>query len=178
MQDQQPINGRSQWPKIEATIGSTFCTKGNKKVILMADTQSVSHDDLVVCACGGKEYKARDAIDAALFRGQLQAAWKEFLCRVKAEKRAEAMELELDDDAVNEAAESFRYQHDLITAEETEQWLGARGLTLDDFSDYLARQYWHRAVDDEDIEPEDVDFSSAPPELRELFSLELILSGE
>ncbi len=143
----------------------------------MADTQSVSHDDLVVCACGGKEYKARDAIDAALFRGQLHPAWKEFLCRVKAEKRAEELELELDDDAINEAAESFRYQHDLITAEETEQWLGARGLTLDDFSDYLARQYWHSAVD-EDIEPEDVDFTSAPPELRELFTLELILSGE
>ena len=143
----------------------------------MADTQSVSHDDLVVCACGGKEYKARDAIDAALFRGQLQAAWKQFLCRVKAEKRAEELELELDDDAINEAAESFRYQHDLITAEETEQWLGARGLTLDDFSDYLARQYWRGAFD-EDIEPEDVDFTSAPPELRELFTLELILSGE
>jgi len=143
----------------------------------MADTQSVSHDDLVVCASGGKEYKAPDAIDAALLRGQLQAAWKEFLCHVKAEKRAEELELELDDDAINEAAESFRYQHDLITAEETEQWLGARSLTLDDFSDYLARQYWHGAFD-EDIEPEDVDFTSAPPELRELFTLELILSGE
>jgi hypothetical protein len=143
----------------------------------MADAQSVSHDGLVVCAYGGKEYKARDAIDAALFRGQIQAPWKEFLCRVKAEKRAEELELELDDDAINEAAESFRYQQDLITAEETEQWLGARGLTLDDFSDYLARQYWHGALD-EDIEPEDVDFASAPPELQELFTLELILSGE
>src|SRR5260370_25972357 len=143
----------------------------------MADAQSVSHDDLVVCACGRKEYKARDALDAALFRGQVQAAWKEFLCRVKAEKRAEELDLELDDDAINEAAESFRYQHDLITAEETEQWLGARGLTLDDFSDYLARQYFHGAFD-EHIQPVDVDFTSAPPELRELFILELILSGE
>lgn len=143
----------------------------------MADAQSVSHDDLVVCAYGGKEYKARDAIDAALFRGQVQVRWKEFLCRVKAEKRAEEQELELDDDAINEAAESFRYQHDLITAEETEQWLGVRGLTLDDFSDYLARRYWQDALD-EHIEPEDVDYTSAPPELRELFTLELLLSGE
>jgi hypothetical protein len=143
----------------------------------MADTESVSHDDLVVCTCGGQEYKARDAIDAALFRGQIHAAWKEFLCRVKAESRAEELELELDDDAINEAAESFRYQHDLITAEETEQWLGVRGLTLDDFSDYLARQYWPGALDEE-IEPDDVDFTSAAPELRELFASELILSGE
>jgi hypothetical protein len=167
----------SRWPKIEATIGSTFCTKGNTTAILMADTQSVSHDDVVVCVCGGKEYKARDAIDAALFRGEVQLPWTEFLRRVKAEKRAEELELEFDDDAIAEAAESFRYQHDLITAEETEQWLAARGLTLDDFSDYLARQYWHGMLDGE-IETEDVDFTSAPPELRELFNLELLLSGE
>jgi len=75
------------------------------------------------------------------FRRELQAAWKEFLRRVKAEERAEELELELDDDAIGSAAQSFRYQHDLITAEETEQWLGARRLTLDDFSGYFVRQY-------------------------------------
>lgn len=143
----------------------------------MAETQSVSHGGLVVCVCGGKEYKARDAVDAALFRGDIQVPWREFLHGVEAEKRAEELELEFDDDAINEAAESFRYQHDLITAEETEQWLGARGITLDDFADYLARQCWRRTLDEE-IEPENVDFTSAPPELRDLFTLELLLSGE
>ena len=143
----------------------------------MADTQSVSHDDLGVCACGEQEYKARDAIEAALFRGELQPSWTQFLCRLKAEKRADELELELDDDAIDAAAEAFRYQHDLITAEETEQWLTARGLTLDDFGDYFARQHWPVAIEEE-IEPDDIDFASAPPELRELFTAELILSGE
>jgi hypothetical protein len=148
-------------------IGSTFSVENHrKKSTLMADTQSVSHDDVVVCVCGSKDYKARDAIEAAFFRRELQAAWKEFLRRVKAEERAEELELELDDDAIDSAAQSFRYQHDLITAEETEQWLGARGLTLDDFSVYFVREYWHSALDEE-IEPEDVDFPSAPPGLRQ-----------
>ena len=143
----------------------------------MADTQSVSHGDLVVCACGEQEYKARDAIEAALFRGELQPSWMQFLRGLKAEKRADELELELDDDAIDTAAEAFRYQHDLITAEETEQWLAARGLSLDDFSDYFARQYWPAALE-EKVEPDDIDFASAPPEQRELFTAELILSGE
>jgi hypothetical protein len=143
----------------------------------MADTQSVSHDDLVVCACREQEYKARDAIEAALFRGELQPSWTQFLRCLKAEMRADELELELDDDAIDAAAEAFRYQHDLITAEETEQWLAARGLTLDDFGDYFARQRWPGAIEEE-IEPDDIDFASAPPEQRELFTAELILSGE
>jgi hypothetical protein len=143
----------------------------------MADTQSVSHDDLVVCTCGEQEYKARDAIDTALFRGELEPSWTQFLRCLKAEKRADELELELDDDAIDTAAEGFRYNHDLITAEETEQWLATRGLTLDDFGDYFARQHWPGAIEEE-IEPDDINFASAPPELRELFTAELILSGE
>src|SRR2546428_2566211 len=108
----------------------------------MASTDPVSHDQLVVCACGTREYKARDAIEAALFRGELNSVWGEFLSRLAFEKRAEELALELDDDALDSAAETFRYQHDLITAEETEQWLRARCLSLDEFSDYFARQYW------------------------------------
>jgi hypothetical protein len=143
----------------------------------MAGTQSVAHDDLVVCAWGTQEYTARDAIEAALFRGGLDSTWKKFLQCVASEKRAEELEMELDDGALDSAAEAFRYQHDLITAEETEQWLAARGLTLDDFSDYFARKYWSGALE-EKVQPEEVDFVSALPELRELFHADLILSGE
>ncbi len=48
----------------------------------------------------------------------------------------------MDDAAVAAAAEAFRYEHDLITAEETERWLEKRALSLDDFTDYFVRQYW------------------------------------
>jgi len=143
----------------------------------VGDTQSISRDDIAVCVCRGKIYKVRDAIDAALFRGELEPTWKEFLCRMKAEERADELELKVDDDALNEAAEAFRYHHDLIAAEEMEQWLGTRGLTLGEFSDYLARQYWHRNIGEE-LEPEDSDLTSASPELRELFTAELMFSGE
>ena len=143
----------------------------------MPEAQSVSHDELAVCACGGREYKARDAVDAAIFRNQLETSWRGFMARVKAEQRAEELELDFDNDVLDSAAEAFRYQHDLITAEETEQWLTSRGLTLEDFADYFARQHWPDALEEE-IEPDKVDLVGAPPELRDLFITELILSDQ
>src|SRR4029434_10851355 len=104
----------------------------------MPSTDSVLHQDLVVCTSGEQEYTARDAIEAAIFRGEFEDKWQKFLRHVAAEERADELELELDESAISDAAEEFRYRHDLITAEETEAWLANRGLTFDDFSNYFA----------------------------------------
>jgi len=143
----------------------------------MATTESTSGFDLIVCACREKEYTARDAIDAAIFRGELGVKWKEFLGDVEAEKRADELELDLDESAISSAAEAFRYEYDLITAEETEAWLANRGLTFDDFSDYFTRQYCATAIR-EKIVPDEVEYQCASPDLRRSFLTELILSGD
>ena len=142
----------------------------------MPTRDPVLHQDLVVCTYGEKEYTARDTIEAAIFRGELDATWKRFLVRVAAEKQAEEQDLDPDDAAISAAAEAFRYDHDLITAEETEAWLENRGLALDDFSDYFCRQYYASVL--QDIVADDVEYISASSALRELFVAELILSGE
>jgi hypothetical protein len=142
----------------------------------MPSPAPVSHQDLVVCTCGEQEYTARDTIEAAIFRGELDATWKRFLQRVAAEKQAEEQELDPDEAAISAAAEAFRYDHDLITAEETEAWLENRGLTFDDFTDYFYRQHYASVL--QDIVAEAVEYISAPSALRELFVTELILSGE
>src|ERR1700745_1808164 len=139
----------------------------------MPSTDSVSHQDLVVCASGEKQYTAPDAVYAALFRGEFEEKWQEFFHHMAAEQRADELELELDESAISAAAEQFRYEHDLITAEETEAWLANRGLTLDEFSDHFARQYCARAIS-EGLSPEQIAYSSADSELRELFTGELI----
>jgi hypothetical protein len=143
----------------------------------MSSTESVSPDKVIVCACGTHEYTARDAIDAAIFRGELEEKWQTFLGHIAAEERADELELELDESAISAAAEEFRYRHDLITAEETETWLANRGLTFGDFSAYFARQYCVGAVD-EGFSFEPIGYMSAPPELHHLFVAELILSGQ
>lgn len=126
---------------------------------------------------GGRDYTVRDVIDAAYFRGELKPRWDELLRGVEAEKEASASDLEFDDEAITSAAEAFRYDHDLITAEETEHWLEERGLTLVDFGDYFTRAYWRNALDAK-VNAEPIAFRSAPPELRELLTTELFFSGE
>ena len=142
----------------------------------MSSTESVSPHDVIVCACGTQEYTARDAIDAAIFRGEFEEKWQTFLCHIAAEERAGELELEVDESAISAAAEEFRYQHDLITAEETEAWLTNRGLTFEDFSDYFARQYCVGAIDQR-ICSDQIGYTTADPDLRDLFVAELILSG-
>jgi hypothetical protein len=143
----------------------------------MPTRESVSRHDLIVCACGEQEYTARDGIDAAIFRGELEVRWKEFLEAVEAEKRSDELDLDLDGAAISSARDAFRYEYDLITAEETEEWLANRGLTPDDFIDYFTRHYRANALHEE-LVPDEVEYNSASPELRELFLAELILSGE
>ena len=157
--------------------GSTFCQKDVKELPSMPTTESVSLYDLIVCACGAQEYTARDAIDAAIFRDELDLEWKEFLHRVEAERRGDELDLDLDESTISSAAEAFRYEHDLITAEETEAWLANRALSFDDFSDYFTRDYYASTLH-EDIVPDEIEYNSASPELRQLFVAELILSGE
>ena len=47
-----------------------------------------------------------------------------------------------DDERLQAMSDQFRYERDLITAEETERWLEDRGLTLDDFNAHFLRHYW------------------------------------
>src|SRR6184192_4199851 len=143
----------------------------------MSSTGSVSLHDLIVCACGKHEYSARDAIDAAIFRDELDLEWKEFLHRVEAERRGDELDLDLDESTISSAAEAFRYEYDLITAEETEAWLANRSLTFDDFSDYFTRQYFATAIR-EKVAPDEVEYQCASPDLRRSFLTELILSGD
>ena len=140
------------------------------------ETDTVLIEQKVIFVCEDRSLTGRDVIDAAIFRGELEPEWNHLLRLLAAERRAEEQSLELEDDAIDTAAEQFRYQHDLITAEETEQWLATRGLNLGDFSDYFVRQYWSDKWDD--LEAEELDYFSAPNETRKILIDELILSGK
>src|SRR4030095_15745632 len=130
----------------------------------------------VIFGCGDRSYTVGDVIDGALFRGALEPEWKNLLRLLAAENKADEQDLEFDDDAIDAAAERFRYEHDLITAEETEQWLAGRGLALDDFSGFFVRHFWGEQWDN--VEPAAIDYLSAPNEMRELLTNELLLTGE
>ena len=133
--------------------------------------------DRTVFSMGAHAFSVRDMLAAAHFRGELVEPWRHFQRVVAAEARADENGQEVDDAAIDGAVERFRYQYDLITAEETERWVQDRGLTLGDFGAYFVRHYWG---DTESGEWPDkaLDYLAAPEELRDLFLVDLVLSGE
>ena len=139
------------------------------------ESQPVVEEGVAIFTCGDNSYTDRDVIDAAFFRGELQPVWNELLRCVECE--AQSGDADMEESAIDAAVEKFRYDHDLITAEETEQWLEARGLTMDDFGNYFGRHYWGNALRDK-VQAKPSDYLSAPAEIREMLRAETILAGE
>ena len=143
----------------------------------MQNAQPVSKPALAVFRCGERRVAAGEIIAAAHFRGELEPMWQRLLRSIATEEKAAEMELELDETAFQTMSENFRYERDLITGDETERWLEERGLTLADFSVHFARRYWTETLKEE-LEPERIEYLSAQPELRDLLTADLFLSGE
>lgn len=64
--------------------------------------------------------------------------------RLACQAYAEEEGFELDIEELQAAAEDYRYERNLITAEEVESWLQEHNLTLEDFNAYLTQDHWFR----------------------------------
>lgn len=134
-----------------------------------------------VFIAAGRPLAVADVVVAAHWRGEVQAAWTRLLRLVACASRAAALEdtneLAADEGTLQSMSEQFRYDRDLITAEETERWLEDRGLTLQDFDAHFLRRYWGDVLDDP-VESEALDYRSAPDDLQDVLVTDLVLSGE
>ncbi|MEP6809537.1 MAG: hypothetical protein ABI992_04785, partial [Chthoniobacterales bacterium] len=122
---------------------------------------------------GSAGYTAAAIVAAAEFRGELEPVRQELRRLLLCEHRAEEDGLEAEDEAVDAAVQEFRYERDLITAEETEQWLAERDLTLADFGDYFSRHYWKGTSEGTSAGMEDL-----AEEEESALHAELVFSGE
>src|SRR4051794_30406049 len=130
--------------------------------------------DLSVFSARGQTVCVADVIDAAYVRGDLDPAWREVLLFVEA---SDGRVTSPDEASLQARSERFRADRDLITAEETEEWLQERGLSLDDFSDYFVRRDRREKLP-MNAPPPVQDYAAAPLELRALLRAELLLGGE
>jgi hypothetical protein len=131
----------------------------------------------VVLIRGTCAFTLQDILAHGWFLGELRLPWNESINGIACEQSAGALGLQSDDEALNAMSEEFRYARDLLTIEETERWLLARDLNEDDFSNYLVRRYWtENPPENPATEPSDYLTSSA--ELKELFRVDLLLSGK
>ena len=117
-----------------------------------------------------------EVVRAALFRGELGPSVAEVAQEIASEEEAARWRLEVDDGAVEAMEGGFRHANDLISAEEAGAWLGARGLTRDEYHDYFVRRYWRETLR-EKIVPDHVDPARVVPELMGLLHVEVLMSG-
>ena len=129
-----------------------------------------------VFAAGPRVFTVRDVIYAGQLRGELDSTTAKLELSAARENQAAEERLEPDLQAIAALSEQWRYERDLITAEETERWLEERGLTLDDFNDYFLRQYWRDSPHEDLTVAVDDSFSS--DQWQELLRAELVLSGQ
>ena len=138
----------------------------------------MTSEELVVRGVGAFHVGQRtmtidDVICAAHFRGELEKRWQ----RVCGYAQSGANGREIDETVLQARSEEVRTSRDLISAEETERWLEERGLSLDDFGDFLVRQEISASAPvSSDRQAEEYAFASA--DLRELLRIDLLFTGD
>lgn len=98
---------------------------------------------LVFCV-GSEEYRWDDVILAAKLRGDWARLEKELCEGLACVKRMDEAEEEIDAGELESAANDFRYERDLVTAEEAEAWLKRWNLAAEDWMDYIHRYLLRR----------------------------------
>jgi hypothetical protein len=92
----------------------------------------------------GASYRLADALLCAALAGEWKVLETEILGGLACELRSEEEGSPLEDGELAEALRAFRYDRNLIAAEEAQEWLDGWELTAEDWSDALERQLLHR----------------------------------
>src|SRR5262245_18297558 len=94
-----------------------------------------------------RTYTVADLLHWADFSDELRPHWAEFLAAITCLDEAAAKNLEVDSSQLQARYEEFRYEQDITTTEETEQWLGEHHVNLDSFTALLERRYWRSVIE-------------------------------
>ncbi len=122
----------------------------------------------------GETYCWEDVILAATRSGQWAA-----LQQGTREALALAARLERDDEPepeeeIEETASQFRYDRDLLRADDMEEWLAGRGVTVEEWMDMIRREVLRRRAGD-DLEDSMAEWDPDPGQLAEAVRVELAL---
>jgi hypothetical protein len=97
---------------------------------------------------GARAVTVDAVIRAAHFRGEINSHGQDLLLKIACQHHAVTESLEPDLDAVQARADQFRYTRDLITTEETEEWMEKRGIEQHHFSNHILRGHWKEVLAD------------------------------
>jgi hypothetical protein len=140
-----------------------------------ADPPALPIGSAIAFNLGARAVTVDEVIRAAHFRGEVTAAWQDLLLKIACQEHAAAQSLKPDLDAIQARADQFRYTRDLITSEETEEWMEKHGIDQEHFSNHILRDYWKEVLG-EKLAPE-ARPSADESELRSQLIGELFLTG-
>ena len=106
----------------------------------------------LVFSVGRQQYYWDDVILSARRWGDWADLEKELREGIACLKRLDEAEEEFDPEALESAANDFRYERDLLTAEEAEAWLNRWNLSADSWMEYLQRFILRRKWADQLVE--------------------------
>jgi len=92
-----------------------------------------------VFSVGNQKYCWDDVILSAQLRGEWADLEKELREGIACLKRLDEAAEEIDPEELEAAANDFRYERDLVTAEEAETWLNRWNLSADSWMEYIQR---------------------------------------
>ncbi len=94
---------------------------------------------------GSRAYTWRDVVTAAVLRGDWSVLEQQTRLGLALVQKAQAQDARPSEEQIEAAGQEFRYERELITAEEMEAWLGRFGITVDDWADYVERSLLRQA---------------------------------
>jgi hypothetical protein len=101
-----------------------------------------STGDLATFEFNGAVVSTTDVLCAAQFRNELQPLLARLEWQADCEGEASRLGLEIEEDVIEQKINQFRFDRDLISAEDTEAWLSARGLSTEGLEGYFIRCHW------------------------------------
>ncbi len=124
----------------------------------------------------GRTYAWEDVLLAAELRGELDALERQTRQGLACLERLATDEGEAPAEAVRAAATVFRYDRNLLAAEELENWLDTRGLTVADWNGYLRRLALRERWEDE-LERIEAEFAVDEEAVEAALPAEAICTG-
>ena len=105
--------------------------------------------DQQALSIGGVDFSWLDVVLAAMVRGEWPAFERRLAEGLACAARADAERAPASDDAIDEAATAYRYEHELIAAADVSAWLDRVALSAEEWTDYLRRDVLRRQWTDE-----------------------------
>jgi hypothetical protein len=87
-----------------------------------------------------ESYSWEDIFISAKLSGEWSSLEKRVSRGIACQEKLQFLEEELDEAELESACDAFRYEKDLIAVEDPEAWLGKRGLSVEDWIEFIERK--------------------------------------